>query len=53
MSFKGVSPRKKWQNPKKIEILTFQGTMKGSLIKLYQYEQCAKIWVLMEIFTFW
>ena len=52
LSFKGVSTRKKWRNPKKIDILNFNGN-REVLIKLYQHERCAKFWVLIEILTFW
>ena len=53
LGFKGVSPRKKWRNPKKkLRYYIFMVWWSEELNILYQDERCPKFWVLLETFNF-
>ena len=54
LSFKGVSPRKKWQkSQKKLRSKFFMLWWSEELNILYQDKRCPKFWVLLETFNFW
>ena len=53
LSFKGVSPRQNWRNPKKkLKSLIFMVWWREVLIILSLDELCSEFWVLLEIFKF-
>ena len=50
---KGVSPRNKWLNPKKLKFSSLMVWWREVLIKVSNNEWFSTFWVLMEIFNFW
>ena len=52
MSFKGVSPRKEWRNPKNLKILIFLAWRKGILIKMLRMNVVQKNWCFWKFSIF-
>ena len=53
LSFKGVSPRNEWRNPKNLNSSSFKVWWREILIQDSQDEHCGIIWGMGEIFNFW
>ena len=53
-NFKGVSPRNKWRNPKKIKKISILVVWWRMVYRYFtQYKHHENIWVVVEVFTFW
>ena len=53
LSFKGVSPRNVWRNPKNLKSSSFKVWWWEILIQDSQDEHCGIFWGMGEIFNFW